>query len=178
VGGVCTLLKQRIGSSCRTLQPRFSRWIKPSTTSLVLGTLVDMTRGKSELLAENALLRHQLIIRPRQIKHPVSLKTDRFLLLSLIVCVLPHRIEVTKGDPCERDPFSEGSLGGAYRCGKRLRMGKLQSTSCGIMTRNSGRNQARPHQGLGQQIPEPPVLKEDQRSVVHSLIFSVIHRGK
>src|SRR5438105_5841387 len=42
-----------------------------------------MTRGKSELLAENALLRHQLIILGRQVKHPVYLKTDRFLLVVL-----------------------------------------------------------------------------------------------
>ncbi len=57
VGCVFTLIKQRICSSCRPLQAYFSRWIKPSTTSLVLGTLADMTKGKSELLAENALLR-------------------------------------------------------------------------------------------------------------------------
>jgi hypothetical protein len=43
----------------------------------------DMTRGKSELLAENALLRHQLIILCRQVKRPVYLKTDRFLLVIL-----------------------------------------------------------------------------------------------
>jgi hypothetical protein len=42
-----------------------------------------MTRGKSELLAENALLRHQLIILRRQVKHPVSRKTDRLLLVVL-----------------------------------------------------------------------------------------------
>jgi putative transposase len=83
VGCVFTLIKQQICSSCRTLQAYFSRWLKPSTTSLVLGMLADMTRGKSELLAENALLRHQLIILRRQVKHPVYLKTDRFLLVVL-----------------------------------------------------------------------------------------------
>ncbi len=55
VSCVFTLIKQQICSSCHALQERFSRWIKPSTTSLVLGTLADMTRGKSDLLAENAL---------------------------------------------------------------------------------------------------------------------------
>jgi putative transposase len=83
VGCVFTLIKQRICANCRTLQAYFSRWLKPSTTSLVLGTLADLTRGKSELLAENALLRHQLIILRRQVKHPVYLKTDRFLLVVL-----------------------------------------------------------------------------------------------
>ena len=58
-------------------------WIKPSTTSLVFGTLADLTRGKAELLAENALLRHQLIILRRQIKRPIYRKTDRVLLVLL-----------------------------------------------------------------------------------------------
>ena len=83
MGCVFTLIKQRIRSSCRTLQTYFSRWLKPSTTSLALSTLADMTRGKSELLAENALLRHQLMILRRQVKHPVYLKTDRLLLVVL-----------------------------------------------------------------------------------------------
>src|SRR5260221_11933439 len=78
-----TLIKQRVSFSFHALQACFSRWLKPSTASLMLGTLVDMTRGKSELLAENALLRHQLIILRRQVKHPVYLKTDRFLLVVL-----------------------------------------------------------------------------------------------
>jgi putative transposase len=83
MGCVFTSIKQRIRSSYRTLQTYFSRWIKPSTTSLVLGTLVDLTRGKSELLAENALLRHQLTILRRQIKRPVYRKSDRLLLVLL-----------------------------------------------------------------------------------------------
>jgi hypothetical protein len=76
-------IKQRVCFSFHALQERFSRWIKPPTTSLLLGTLADVTRGKSELLAENALLRHQLIILHRRIKRPVYPKTDRFLLVLL-----------------------------------------------------------------------------------------------
>ena len=49
----------------------------------MLGTLTDLTRGKTELIAENALLRHQLIILRRQMKRPVYRKTDRFLLVVL-----------------------------------------------------------------------------------------------
>jgi len=45
--------------------------------------LVDLTRGKSELIAENALLRQQLIILRRQIKRPVYRKSDRLLLVLL-----------------------------------------------------------------------------------------------
>ena len=67
-------IKRRVCFSFHALQERFSRWIKPPTTSLLLGTLTDMTRGKSELLAENALLRQQLIILRRQVKRPVYRK--------------------------------------------------------------------------------------------------------
>ncbi len=80
---VFTSIKQRLCFSFLALSERFSRWIKPPTTSLVLGTLADLTRGNSELLAENALLRHQLIILRRQIKRPVHRKTDRLLLVVL-----------------------------------------------------------------------------------------------
>ena len=74
-----TSIKQRVCSSYHALQACFSRWTKPSTTSLVLATLAGMTRGTSHLLAENALLRHQLIILRRQVKRPVYRKSDRFL---------------------------------------------------------------------------------------------------
>jgi putative transposase len=53
------------------------------TTSLVLGTFADLSRGKAELLAENALLRHQLIILRRQVKRPISRKRDQLLLVLL-----------------------------------------------------------------------------------------------
>ena len=76
-------IKQRMLFSFHAIQERFSRWIKPPTTSLLLGTLADMPRGKSELLAENALLGHQPIILRRQIKRPAYSKRDRLLLVLL-----------------------------------------------------------------------------------------------
>jgi len=76
-------IKQRVLFSFHAILERFSRWIKPPTTSLVLGTFADMPRGKSELLAENALLRQQLIILRRQIKRPAYSKKDRLLLVLL-----------------------------------------------------------------------------------------------
>jgi putative transposase len=76
-------IKQRVCFRLRALQERVWRWIKPPVTSLVPATFADLTRGKAELLAENALLRHQLIILHRQIKRPVYRKTDRVLLVLL-----------------------------------------------------------------------------------------------
>jgi putative transposase len=80
---VFSLIKQRICFRLQTCQEGVLRRIKPLTTSLVVGTLADMTRGKAELVAENALLRHQLIILRRQVKRPVYRKTDRLLLVLL-----------------------------------------------------------------------------------------------
>jgi len=49
----------------------------------MVGTLTDLARSKSELVAENALLRQQLIILRRHAKRPVCVKTDRMLLVFL-----------------------------------------------------------------------------------------------
>jgi putative transposase len=76
-------IKQQVCLSFHALQKRFLCWVKLPTTSLVLGTLTDLLRGKSELIAENALLRQQLTILHRQIKRPVYKKTDRLLLILL-----------------------------------------------------------------------------------------------
>jgi hypothetical protein len=51
-----TSIKQRVCVRLHALQERVLRWIKPQTTSFVLGTFADLTRGKAELLAENAVL--------------------------------------------------------------------------------------------------------------------------
>ena len=49
--------------------------------SLLLGTIADLGRSKSELMAENALLRQQLNILKRQVKRPACTKTDHMLLV-------------------------------------------------------------------------------------------------
>jgi len=67
----------------RSLNYRFVAWTIPDTTSLLLGTLTDQARSKSQLVAENALLRQQLIILRRQVKRPACTKTDRMLLVLL-----------------------------------------------------------------------------------------------
>jgi putative transposase len=49
----------------------------------MLGMAIDLTKSKSELVAENALLRQQLMILGRQVKRPALKKADRFLLVLL-----------------------------------------------------------------------------------------------
>ena len=46
------------------------QWTKPVTTGLVTGILSDVTGSRVELIAENALLRQQLIVLRRQVKRP------------------------------------------------------------------------------------------------------------
>ena len=70
-------------TSVKLLRARFVHWTKPLTSSLPLGTLADLGRSKAELVAENALLRQQLIILKRQVKRPACTKTDRILLVLL-----------------------------------------------------------------------------------------------
>ncbi len=57
--------------------------IKPNAVPLVVGTLADLPRGKRALIAENALLRHQLVILRRRVKRPRCTPMDRALLVLL-----------------------------------------------------------------------------------------------
>jgi putative transposase len=69
---------QRLKNGCLdALSSRLTRWTKP------LATVADLGRSKSKLIAENALLRQQLIILKRQVKRPACTTTDRVLLVLL-----------------------------------------------------------------------------------------------
>jgi putative transposase len=75
---------RRLKDGClRALSSRLTHWTKPPVTSLPLATLTDLGRSKSELVAEIALLRQQLIILERQVKRPTFTRTDRLLLVLL-----------------------------------------------------------------------------------------------
>ena len=80
---VFTHLLQLKGCCLDVLHSRFASWTKPLNTSLPLGTLTDLGRSKSQLIAENALLRQQLIILSRQVKRPTFTRADRILLVLL-----------------------------------------------------------------------------------------------
>ncbi len=58
-------LVKRIG---HWVNDTFKTWTKPTKPSQFLGTLADLNRSKSELMAENALLRKPLIVLNRQSK--------------------------------------------------------------------------------------------------------------
>ena len=52
------------------LEQAIIRLAQPSRRSLALSIATHQLRSKSELIAENALLRQQLIVLQRQIKEP------------------------------------------------------------------------------------------------------------
>ena len=81
--GILTCFKRLAGHGFQSLHHRFVAWTKPDTSSLLLATLTDLARSKSELVAENAFLRQQLIILRRQVKRPSCTKKDRMLLVLL-----------------------------------------------------------------------------------------------
>ena len=80
---VFTSIKPRVCFRLHAFQEPMVSWIKPPPTSFLLGMLAELSRSKAELLAENALLRHQLIFLRRQVQRPVYRKTDRLLLVLL-----------------------------------------------------------------------------------------------
>jgi putative transposase len=98
------------GFSLDVLHHRFVRWTKPLTSSLLLGSLADLSRSKSQLIAENGLLRKPLIILSRQVNRPVYRKADRLLLVLLarVVQTWKHALIVIQPDTLlrwHREPF-------------------------------------------------------------------------
>ena len=76
---------QRFTTCGRALVHRLGRRLlaltRPSTAPLVVDALADLPRDKRTLIAENALLRHQLVILRRGVTRPRCTPTDRALLV-------------------------------------------------------------------------------------------------
>ena len=83
-----TMLLSPLSLICRGLtalasnvKQRLRRWTKPDNQSLALNAVLDLTRPKSELVLENALLRQQLIVLQRHAKRPTLSWRDRALFV-------------------------------------------------------------------------------------------------
>jgi hypothetical protein len=59
--GIVTSLQRLLDGCLEAFTSHFARWTKPLRTSLPLSTLNDLSRSRSQLIAENALLRQQLV---------------------------------------------------------------------------------------------------------------------
>jgi putative transposase len=70
-------------AALRTLRRRLAGATKPGAAALIAGTLADLGRSEPQLIAENALLRQQLLVLRRSIKRPPCTPTDRAVLVLL-----------------------------------------------------------------------------------------------
>ncbi|MGA7604322.1 MAG: hypothetical protein WCA79_00235, partial [Anaerolineales bacterium] len=67
---------------------------------MISGLLTDVTRSRSDLIMENALLRQQLIVLHRQIKRPQLTNCDRklFVLLARLTKFCKQSMHIVQPD--------------------------------------------------------------------------------
>ena len=70
-------------AALQALRRRLLAATRPAAPMLVTGALADLTRSKPELVAENALLRQQLVVLKRSVKRPRCTPADRTRLVLL-----------------------------------------------------------------------------------------------
>ena len=70
------LLRQILGSLFRILLQPLRHWTKPDNYAPIPNGALDLTRDRSELILENALLRQQVIVLQRQTKRPKLIWRD------------------------------------------------------------------------------------------------------
>ena len=70
-------------SAVQALRRRLLAATKPATSALIAGALADLARSKGELVAENALLRQQLLVLKRRVQRPRCTPAERTLLVLL-----------------------------------------------------------------------------------------------
>jgi putative transposase len=70
-------------AALRAMRRRVLAATHPAPPVVVAGALADLARSKGELVAENALLRQQLVVLQRSVKRPRCTAADRTLLVLL-----------------------------------------------------------------------------------------------
>ena len=76
-----SLIRTGLTALASNVKQRLRRWTKPDNQSLALSAVLDLTRPKSEVILENALLRQQLIVLQRHAKRPTLTWRDRALFV-------------------------------------------------------------------------------------------------
>jgi putative transposase len=80
------LLRRVSRAGCAVLHALRRRLVaatKPAAPTVLAGSVGDLARSKTELVAENAPLRQQLVVLTRRVKRPRCTPTDRSLLVLL-----------------------------------------------------------------------------------------------
>jgi putative transposase len=78
-----SIILRRLGSIGQAIKRSLRQLTKPDNHSFALNAALDMTRSKSELVLENALLRQQLAVLQRQVQRPKLSWRDRTLIVLL-----------------------------------------------------------------------------------------------
>jgi hypothetical protein len=78
-----SLIKNGFEKLAQKVQARFIKWTTPLKASPMVGTLADVAKSRKELIAENALLRQQLIVLNRQVNKPEFKPLDRLIFVLL-----------------------------------------------------------------------------------------------
>ncbi len=130
-------------------------WRKLAPFAEVSPTLVDAVRSRRELLVENALLRHQIVVLRRRVPRPRLTRVDRLRPL-LAACLLPgwrravalvqpqtilrwHRLGFRlfwrhKSKSCPRDQVTSDTVGLIQEMAARNRLLSLSRESDGERT--------------------------------------------
>jgi hypothetical protein len=68
---IATAIRRRARAALRAVHRRLLAWTRPAVGLIIGSTVGDLTRTKTELVAENAFLRQQLVVLARQVKRPL-----------------------------------------------------------------------------------------------------------
>ncbi len=80
---IATAIKRGARAALDAVHRHLLAWTRPATGPFVGSMAGDLTRTKAAVVAENALLRHQLVVLGRQVKRPVLTPADRLRLILL-----------------------------------------------------------------------------------------------
>jgi hypothetical protein len=76
-----TSILSSCGNVGRRAKQHLKQWTKPVTATLVTATLSHMTRSRADFIAEEVMLRQQLIVLNRQLKRPQLTNCDFKLII-------------------------------------------------------------------------------------------------
>ena len=82
-GSILKQVQAVVHRGLRAIGTTLSRVTRPNVQSRATGTIADLARSKSQLIAENLLLRQQLIVLKRSVKRPRLTSSDRALFILL-----------------------------------------------------------------------------------------------
>jgi hypothetical protein len=86
------------------LRRRLLAATRPAVAPVAVGALADLARSKQALVAENAFLRHQLVILRRSVTRPRCTPTDHALLVLLASRVRAWRSALVMAENASAPP--------------------------------------------------------------------------